>query len=132
MIEKILWIITKYGPLPAEQFPEVPGLRARSDEAPTIAPGVRGHAIEVGKITYYPIVYAEVPGSGAVSAWLDSIPPHKDVRFPCLVSDLFCGMLRRRGWRMKYEYSEYMDEEVEVYRRKVKRPNMIYGTDRSR
>lgn len=67
-------------------------------QEPFIAPGVRGCAIEHEGELHIPLVAADIPGSGAVAAFLDSLPQDKRVVFPTVISEKLANMLLRRGF----------------------------------
>lgn len=65
---------------------------------PYIGPGVHGHMVEQGNVTYIPMIVAHTPGSGEVGRWLSSLAQERTWKIPCVISQRLRGMLTRRGW----------------------------------
>ncbi len=77
-------------------------LTTEGDESPfegvQLASGVKGYAIEKEDALYIPVIMADSPGSGDVGRFLDSLPRHKAIKFPTVISLTLAGMLKRRGY----------------------------------
>jgi hypothetical protein len=70
------------------------------DRLPNIAPGVVGTVEVTATTVTIPVLAARQPGSGAVSAFLASLPDHAEIRIPVVTSPRLAGMLRRRGYEL--------------------------------
>lgn len=81
-------------------------------QEPVIAPGVRGCVIEHEGELHIPIVSAEHPGTGAVAAFLDSLPQNKRVVFPTVVSYRLADMLLRRGFVERRQHGGFALETL--------------------
>ena len=68
-------------------------------QEPLLAPGVRGILFDEHDGIIVTSVFAEQEGSGAVSAWLDSLPKNRRVTFTTVLSGRLAGMLVRRGFQ---------------------------------
>lgn len=79
--------------------PIIPG---QEDE---LAPGVLGMAFDREMGIYIPFIAAREEGSGAISAFLDSLPTNKRVVFPNIINGKFKDMLARRGFKEGQELS---------------------------
>ena len=67
-----------------------------------LGPGVRGLAVLGADAEVYVIfVRAEIPGSGDVGRWLDSLPP--GIHIANVLAGNLRGMLIRRGYQMKLD-----------------------------
>ncbi len=82
-------------------------LTKEGDECPMegeqLAPGVRGYAVEKEDGLYIPVIIAEKQGNGDVGRFLDSLPRHKPIKIPSVVSSRLRGMLARRGFIRGFE-----------------------------
>jgi hypothetical protein len=85
-------------------------------QEPQIAPGVRGCMIDDGGALWVPLIFADRPGTGDVGRFLDSLPRHRTVKFPTVLSRRLEGMLQRRGFRPTVEDTPELGP-VEVWTR---------------
>lgn len=79
-----------------------------------LAEGVYGCIFDTPEGIYIPVITAGDPGNGDVGRFLDSLPRDRDVKFPCVISPILDGMLRRRGFVDGKEFSEEFQEDVEM------------------
>lgn len=77
-----------------------------------IAPGVVGYTVEDDDGLWLPLIYAVAEGSGAVGAWLDSLPTDRRVIVPNVISARLEGMLARRGFVERVLPVSAEDEEI--------------------
>lgn len=63
-----------------------------------LAPGVHGYLFDTPEGLYIPIITADTPGHGDVGRYLDTLPRHRRVVFPTVLSATLRGMLLRRGF----------------------------------
>lgn len=82
-----------------------------------LAPGVLGYKIETEDAIYIPLIQAVTEGSGAVGAYLDSLPADRAIKIPDVISDRLRKMLLRRGYVVTHEYAEEFEEDVEIMTR---------------
>jgi hypothetical protein len=68
---------------------------------------------------YIPVIWSTDEGQGNVSRYLDGLPRDRTVRVPCVVSSRLAGMLQRRGFVEVREWSEEMDEHVDIWERRA-------------
>lgn len=81
---------------------------------PELAPGVRGVRFDTPQGIYIPLIVADDPGSGAVGAYLDSLPRDQRIVFATVVSERLGEMLLRRGFRPGWDYSAELGTMVKV------------------
>ena len=85
-----------------------------------LAPGLRGYTMEHGGATYIPALFADKPGNGALTKYLDKL--EKDgvtIKVPNVLSARLEAYLERRGYVLIGEYSPQFQEVVPVW---VKEP----------
>lgn len=87
-----------------------------------LAPGVWGYTVRTDAALYVPLLLAECEGSGAVGRYLDALPTSETIRFPNVISRRLAGMLRRRGFRLRGEWSPEFQEVVAVWERPAREP----------
>jgi hypothetical protein len=80
-----------------------PANRLLKGQLEELAPGLRGYTVEVDGALYIPMVMADEPGSGALSAYLDSLPHDKTIKFPTVISRILREALERRGYVERVE-----------------------------
>ena len=86
-------------------------------QEPDLAPGVKGILFDTPEGIYIPLVAAKTPGSGAVSAWLDTLPRDRRVVFPNVLNGKLHAMLKRRGFRESEEWDPMSEDLVEIMER---------------
>jgi hypothetical protein len=93
------------------------GVEFQVGSEPELAPGVRGVVFDTEKGIYVPLILAEEPGSGAVSAWLDTLPADRRVVFPNVLNGKLRTMLQRRGFHESRELDPMSGDLVEIMER---------------
>lgn len=91
-----------------------PGDTFTPGQEPELAPGVRGIRFETPQGIYIPLITAEAPGSGAVSAYLDTLPRDQRIVFATVISEQLAEMLYRRGFRPGWDYCAELGTPVQV------------------
>ena len=80
--------------------PIIPG---REDQ---LAPGLRGCAMEHHGAIYLPLLFADKPGNGALTRFLDELEAEYTVKVPTVLNDDLAAYLVRRGYRFSIENDE--------------------------
>ncbi len=86
------------------------------DDLDELAPGLKGYTMEHEGATYVPVLFADHPGSGALTRYLDGLEATGvTVKIPNVINGRLEAYLQRRGYHLIGEYSPQFQEAVPVW-----------------